>query len=104
MDVKITQEMVNAVRAFVPAPCSVDQAKRAIEALLQCVSNCQACPDGCAECSRDESDCECYTHAENHPDTRGNEALSAIAEQAQRGTVTRAFVKRIAKHFGFEVS
>ena len=29
---------------------------------------CLACPPDCRECSKDESDCECYTHQDNHPD------------------------------------
>lgn len=29
---------------------------------------CQACTPGCPECSKDESTCECYQHAEQHPD------------------------------------
>jgi hypothetical protein len=29
---------------------------------------CLACPPGCPECSEDESDCECYTHQDDHPD------------------------------------
>ncbi len=31
---------------------------------------CLACPVGCAECSTDESTCECYEHAALHPDDR----------------------------------
>lgn len=30
---------------------------------------CLACPSDCRECSKDESDCECYTHQDDHPDS-----------------------------------
>jgi hypothetical protein len=33
-------------------------------------SICLACPPGCAECSGDESTCECYEHAHLHPDNQ----------------------------------
>ena len=33
-------------------------------------ARCLACPPDCRECSKDESDCECYTHQDNHPDDR----------------------------------
>lgn len=29
---------------------------------------CLACPIGCPECSNDEATCECYQHADLHPD------------------------------------
>lgn len=31
---EITDEMINAVRAFVPAPCSREQARKAVQAVL----------------------------------------------------------------------
>jgi aldehyde:ferredoxin oxidoreductase len=41
---------------------------RAVAAEVLTGSTCLACPAGCAECSRDESTCECYEHAHLHPD------------------------------------
>ncbi|MBG0568076.1 hypothetical protein [Actinoplanes aureus] len=35
--------------------------------------DCLACPKGCRQCSRDESDCECYEHADLHPDSEPEE-------------------------------
>lgn len=102
MQVDITQEMINAVRAFVPAPCSVVQAKRAAEALLALVSDCRACPEDCGECSKGWECCECYTHQELHPHTRAVDAIQALYDQARGGRVTEASVRRIARHFGFE--
>lgn len=106
MDINVSQAMIDEFVADSRYPYigGDGDIKRGIEAALKLVSDCRACPQDCAECSKDETCCECYAHQEAHPQTRGQEALSAVLDMARRGTVTPAYVKRLAKQFGFEIS
>jgi hypothetical protein len=105
MDINVSQDMIGDFMADSGYPHieGEQDIKRGLEAALKLVSDCRACPQDCAECSKDETCCECYTHQEMHPQMRGQEALSAILDQARRGVVTEAYVRRAVKHFGFEV-
>lgn len=54
-------------------------------------STCLACPEGCPECSGDESSCECYEHQNDHPDEAVPPALprAAVAEPGDDMTAFR---------------
>lgn len=106
MQANITQDMIKEFRRGIAPANSLrlsdSEIRSGLDLALAMASDCLACPKDCGECSNDRTCCECYTHQEMHPDTRAEEALQALHDQARGGRVTEASIRRIARHFGFE--
>lgn len=95
MDVNPDAEMVTTFRRTMRrvGHATDDGVREILTDVLDLVSNCQACPDGCPSCSRNEADCECYEH--DHPRHRAENTIRYLVELIESGKTDPAMRGRV---------
>jgi hypothetical protein len=75
-------------RDEIPIGFITDERAALLAASAMTAFSCLACPVGCASCTLDESNCECYDHQDDHP--TDEELVTELANTPQAGALLAA--------------